>query len=242
MYTAHQAVTNPVTQQGIVVLNARKDSYSIATRNREGAHADENFHVLQHELAFTHEVQFRADVGEESVGIITSSNGMDKSSIDAFLLEARFVGIAATRALHDSYNSVSNEEDCTVQIGGMCTVLNNGQQPVTMNDWVMWDTVLFVGPGEQDFGGEQVYGAPKTKEQFTVLSANWLSSNYERLRHEAGEPAALHGLGANAIGMIKEKQGYGGMAHVQSNVIFGRAMNNAQPGAQLDILLGSHNL
>jgi hypothetical protein len=193
-------------------------------------------------------------VGEESVGIITSSNGMEKDK----LIEARFVGIAATRALHDSYNSVSNEEDCTVQIGGMCTVLNNGRYPVTMNDWVMWDTVLFVGPGEDDFGGEQVYGAPKSKEQFTVLSANWLSNNYEDLRtdvapsrggSEAQKVAALerlHGLGHNAIKIIMHKgesdQGYERMAHVQSNVIFGRAMNNAQPGAQLDILLGSHNL
>ena len=252
MYNQQQrAVTNPVTQQGIVVVNARKDSYSIASRidsDRGTRHTDEDFHVLTHELAFTHSVDYREELGEESVGIVTSSNGIldmpDIQDDDRFLkvfeerltgtpstLPVRFVGVAATRALHDSYNSVNNEEDCTVQIGGMCTVLNNGPRTISANDWVMWDT-----PTTKR---DRVYGAPDTKAQFTVDSFSYIKDNHDELLDDWHD--APNGLNAK---MLIVSMAMSGMPFPQifstENIVIGRAMNNSAPGAQLDILLGAH--
>ena len=252
MYNQQQrAVTNPVTQQGIVVVNARKDSYSIASRidsDRGTRHTDEDFHVLTHELAFTHSVDYREELGEESVGIVTSSNGIldipdieseagfnkvfeERLSGTPSTLPVRFVGVAATRALHDSYNSVNNEEDCTVQIGGMCTVLNNGPRSISANDWVMWDT-----PTTKR---DRVYGAPDTKAQFTVDSFSYIKDNHDELLDDWHD--APNGLNAK---MLIVSMAMSGMPFPQifstENIVIGRAMNNSAPGAQLDILLGAH--
>jgi hypothetical protein len=222
-----KAVTSPVTQQGIVVFNAQKDAYSISQRMQilqqsdtpedlfgyKFGQQDDLFHVLPHEIAMCHEVEFRSGENRDSRPIITSLNGIVRKDAGAKLT---FAGIVATRALHDSYNAVGNEDDCVVQIGGMVTILNNGAKTIPFNAWVMWQFPLIHGT-DDGVEQERVYGAPDGKQQVMVHP-------YDK---------------SDRIGTETD--------HVLSgdyprDRIFGRAMCSAEPGQQLDILLGAHCL
>lgn len=194
-------IVNPITQSGRVVLNARKDTYSIDRRVRKisqasdiaeeqiawGAHdgvLDENFSVLTHEIAVydcKRDFELRL-TGGESVPIITSANGMevDAWNFDDQTESVSFMGIAGSRALHDSRNAARNEEDCTVQIGGLCTIVNNGGAPITVGEWVAWDfpepdyykTLTNPMMQNDDRQYEPILGTPFSKRQFRVRGYN----------------------------------------------------------------------
>ena len=190
-------IVNPITQSGRVVLNARKDTHSIDRRVRlltehpndpsseiawggaNGVH-DENFSVLTHEIAVydcTRDYELRLG-GAESVPVVTSANGMTVENWDiaSYTKGVTFMGIAGSRALHDSRNASRNEEDCTVQIGGLCTIVNNGGAPISVGEWVAWDypepDVYTDDNGEhvinEDALHEPILGTPFTKKQFRV--------------------------------------------------------------------------
>jgi hypothetical protein len=262
--SGHNAVTAPVTQQGIVVFNAQKDSYSIdqrvsATGDRRGEGglnanagqvADDNFHVLQHELALCHKLEYRGDVNRDSRPVVTSYNGFIASGADQ--KKFTFAGVAATRALHDQYNSVNNEEDCTVQIGGMCTVLNNGAGNIKFNDWVIWDYPALDEAGLPQQPVTPMYGCPGTKLQFRVQSLDTLlntfeSGDYEDLTpewHAEVDDVDVTPCRVQAIMTeMRRNISVGTRQALKSELrgfAFGRAMNDARVGNQLDILLGGH--
>ena len=150
-------ITSPITQSGRVVINARKDTYSIDKRMREitthdednkigwGASdgiADENFSVLPHEIAVYDCVRMYESrlAREESIPVITSANGLTANNwqINDDAEGVAFMGVAMSRALHDSRNAARNEEDCTVQVGGLCTILNNGGEDIKAGEWVAY--------------------------------------------------------------------------------------------------------
>jgi len=193
-------IVNPITQSGRVVLNARKDTYSIDRRVRKisqasntadveigwGAHdgvLDENFSVLTHEIAVydcQRDFELRL-TGGESVPVITSANGlnMEAWNFDGTEESVSFMGIAGSRALHDSRNAARNEEDCTVQIGGLCTIVNNGGAPITVGEWVAWDfpepdyyVTSTHSPVHNEPQYEPILGTPFSKRQFRVRGYN----------------------------------------------------------------------
>jgi len=157
-------ITSPITQSGRVVVNAMKDGFSIMKRQRNAARTDDvmddaNYHVLVHELAFIdRDRKFENRMGQDSrVPIITSVNGMDS------LAYIQFVGVVGSRALHDSRNNTLNEEDCTVQIGGLCTVMNLSPLTIEVGDWLTWTSSQ---------PASRVQGVQKTKKTLTVIRAD----------------------------------------------------------------------
>jgi plastocyanin len=215
------SINSPITQSGRVVVNAVKDAYSIY-RRRHNAHPDggdvsqdQFFHVLTHELAFrdldrTYET--RSTAYDNRLAVVTSWNGGKPQSADSDH-DVAFVGVAATRALHDEASQHANEEDCVVQVGGLCTVLNNDDAQIAAGDWVAWDW-----PG----GAVHTEGAPAAKRTFRVRSLNSLLSDFD------GKDTADKELKL-MLGNV-----------LLANRVIGRAMSTARPGDQLDILLGSY--
>lgn len=130
---AMNTVRSPVTQSGRVIFNGQKDSYDIWQReNTTAAHAynpkdcDECYSVLTHELAFhlkPRKFQTQASAGDR-LPVMTSFNHVVPSTLEDYA----FIGVVSSGARHSSTSQAANEEDCTVQIGGLCTVVNTSSK------------------------------------------------------------------------------------------------------------------
>ena len=215
------SISSPITQSGRVVINAVKDTYSIYKRrhsNTTGDATDEDqlFHVLPHELAFRdmdRRYESQTNSYDNRVAVITSVNGADQEA----MRNMAFMGVAATRALHDENNPHNNEEDCVVQVGGLCTVINNSSSAIAAGDWVCYD---FPNLDDTYIHAE---GVPSKKRTAIVRSLN------DILGRGAGTSAATDTY----------LSGYLMGERLARNRVFGRAMSTAQSGEQLDILLGT---
>ena len=269
-------VSTPITQSGRVVINARKDTFSITNRvvasnagdpsdfSRDTA--DENFSVLTHEIAmYDTERHYEPHaMHEESVPVVTSMNGLPHERGETlpkcYTLyhgsvtgdRFTFMGIAGSRALHDSQDAARNEEDCTVQVGGLCTTINNGPEPIRVGEWVCWDyPVPDSIATKMSYASVKTLGVPFTKSQFRVRSyLNFVESVVHSLGAKGTSAnTALFGLDLLRAGppiydaTSDEKDRLAitaGVAQTLRGRIFARAMNTAAVGAQLDLLLGSH--
>lgn len=275
---ASGGVQNPITQSGRVVLNATKDEYSIhrrrtAIRNHipgenlspsdkivwgSGADVDDDYSVLVHEIA-VHDSnrQFEHRMARhESVPVVTSANGFTADCYDLYQPAGKnsltFMGIAGTRARHNEVDAIANESDCVVQIGGLCTIINNGPFQIPVGEWVCWD---FPVPDEHARGDDELpkqQGVSSSKKQFIVRGYNAFMSSVLNIQN-----AYKKSYDSSRLGKMQEtpvEKSYAmEMFNVQENClqaqsrmmqiqgrIFGKAMNTAQPGQQLDILLGAH--
>lgn len=194
-------VQNPITQSGRVVINAAKDEYSIQARRSlmrtqsdivpqtlqkigwNGNDDDNDFSVLTHEIAVhDNRRDFESRLARhESVQVITSANGLTMEDFKIGNMDPMkvprisFVGIAGTRARHNETSLAANETDCVVQIGGLCTIINNGPLPIRVGEWVCWD---FPEP-RYDLNGQPAtaqrqrqQGVPDSKAQFRVRGYN----------------------------------------------------------------------
>ena len=133
---ASRSIESPITQSGRVVLNGVKDLYTIAQRNFQGQGeerpSDDHFSLMTHELAFydsqrTYEnLQYK----DTRVPVFTCFCGMDS----AVALDAEFIGVIGSRAIHSTTNQALNEEDTTIQVGGLCTIMNNGGDTICPGD------------------------------------------------------------------------------------------------------------
>ena len=173
---AMNTVRSPITQSGRVVFNAQKDPYAIWEREQPGNAAefpkdcDECYSVLTHELAFHYtERKFQNEPGSgDRLPVITSFNHVPAEERKAYT----FIGVVSSGARHDSTSQAANEEDCTVQIGGLCTVVNNSEgkieagTPVYVNTWDLKQ-------GQQ----VRVLGTPARKLVATITDKPYQTAN-----------------------------------------------------------------
>jgi hypothetical protein len=275
-------ITTPITQSGRVVINARKDTFSIMHRTNHlnsggtsefgNSAVDENFSVLTHEVAMYDNMrEFEAQVNhEESVPIVTSLNGhedyageqnvydlaMSNPASDRFT----FMGIVGSRALHDSQNGARNEEDCTVQVGGLCTVINSSSDVIRVGEWVCWDYPVPETVAQSNgYEAIKTLGVPFTKSQFRIRSyvefVESIIAGITPNNTDGGQRANLartkeidmnrfvaggRSLSAGTADVLQLSILTSAAALSLRGRIIGRAMNTSAVGAQLDILLGSH--
>lgn len=244
MYT----VNSPITQSGRVVYNAQKDTFSIQRRRRtlDRNHSmhygsehdtDECYSVLAHELAmFDNNRDFAVQRRDNRIPIITSANGLYHAGENHELSRKTestisFLGVASSRAIHNESNAAANEDDCTVQCGGLCTVVNNGDRVIRAGDWVCWD---FPTKDNNEFSAVQ--GTPANKQTFRIVSEKNLTLTYTSgvsgLRFDADDEVAMNQL---LLGSIE----YNSMKDLVRSRVIGRAMSSGDRGAMIDILLGS---
>ena len=199
---------------------------------------------------------------EESVPVITSANGLkaDDWQVNDEAESVAFMGVAMSRALHDSRNAARNEEDCTVQVGGLCTILNNGGDNIKAGEWVAWDYPepdMFLQAsataGDNLVANENAYreptlGTPHTKCQFRVRSYNEMlkamttpKKSCDKNRLGQGEDAIELGfmIGTKAELHMDVFKAHKILRRIEGR-IFGRAMSSASRGEPVDILLGAH--
>ena len=160
---AMNTIRSPITQSGRVVFNGQKDPYTIWQRTNDSsckdkhpADCDECYSVLTHELAYHHTVRHyetNASAGDR-LPIITSFNHV---SAEKARSEFAFIGVVSSGARHSGVSQAANEEDCTVQIGGLCTVINNSEDKINAGQPVYATTY------ELDVDKVKVLGTPHAK-------------------------------------------------------------------------------
>lgn len=258
-------VQSPITQSGRVVLNAQKDEYSIQRRRRAQLEessvgntgidpimhthggCDDDYSIMSHEIA-CHDSDRRYEhrmARHESVQVVTSANGFSQKHYSLDPNEnpdptVSFMGIAGSRARHNERDAQSNETDCVVQIGGLCTIINNGPKQIRVNEWVCWDFPQSDynkdgTPVEVEYFQQQ--GVPFSKRQFIVRGhTEFLGSvlggdQSSRLTSRNIDPL---------LTVMEVKKSQELTMTLTAGRIFGKAMNTATVGGQLDILLGAH--
>jgi hypothetical protein len=165
-----QTIESPITQSGRVIINGVKDMYDIGQRENAAQQHAECFSLLTHELAFhrTNRDHENALYRDSRVPVITCFNGAKETD------RYTFVGIIGSRALHDPKNRLLNEEDTTLQIGGLCTVMNNGDTTFKVGDYVSYKGGIGANGStpKQETNNKNVLGVPRMKQlaQITALT------------------------------------------------------------------------
>lgn len=180
-----------------------------------------------------------------------SSNISGRASSDEKRLAVRktlkFGGVAATRSIYDaskeSYGRpIANDAMFVSQFGGLCTIMNTGDEEIHAGHWVVWDLPKHPEEGLNMIGLKEkqmvitrpyrAYGHDKKSIQLRLLTDPILMSVMGTIRSAAGSSApdeeARLLMGLNDY-LLEER----------SRVI-GRALQTAKTGETFDLLLGRY--
>lgn len=178
-----------------------------------------------------------------------SSNLTGKSSSDERRLAVRktlkFGGVAATRSIYDaskeSYGRpIANDAMFVSQFGGLCTIMNTGDEEIKAGQWVVWDLPKHPEEGLNLIGLKEkqlvitrpyrAYGHDMRSLQLRLQTDSVLISVMGKIRAAAGDPAAEASLLITLNDYLLEER---------SRVI-GRALQTAKTGETFDLLLGRY--
>lgn len=154
--------TNPITQAGRIVFNFYKDDGEIKKRQDDkteelatyfpGPVDDQNLSILEGEIVYQileNEMDSKHGLAAEpsSVTLTALNGGFLRSDKPWQILEQiRVVGVAMGKCEHDSKNE-NPENVYAVQMGGLVTILNNGNQVIPAGSWVIFD-LPSIAPGK----------------------------------------------------------------------------------------------
>lgn len=178
-----------------------------------------------------------------------SSNLTGKSSSDEKRLAVRktlkFGGVAATRSIYDaskeSYGRpIANDAMFVSQFGGLCTIMNTGDEEIKAGQWVVWDLPKHPEEGLNLIGLKEkqlvitrpyrAYGHDMRSLQLRLQTDSVLISVMGKIRSAANDPAAEASLLITLNDYLLEER---------SRVI-GRALQTAKTGETFDLLLGRY--
>jgi hypothetical protein len=232
-------ITNPITHVGRVVYNAASDRQEIHKRKlyarrgsggsrqavyeKEKTLDDENFTIQPYELCVRNKNGNHVSrPNDTDIHVFSCANGMhvsgagpDKKKRKRADLE--FAGVASNRANYDPSNS-TNEEMLAVQVGGLQTMYNTGEEAIYAGDIVLWD--MPEGPPKK-----RIPGVPRDKKLFLTVS-------YKTALEEAKNVVNA----AKANDLPEFLRAHNDLARR----VIGKALSTAQPGKPFDILLGHY--
>ena len=153
----------------------------------------------------------------------------------------RFGGVAATRSIYNPNSRIANDAIFVSQYGGLCTILNTGDDPIKAGNWVVWDLPRHPSEGTKMCGlrdKQMVITRPysmrdmtgKTKIQHSLERDPEMIAIYAEL---AAAPVSHENVAAcihKAVELDIEER----------TRIIGRALQNAKTGETFDIQLGRY--
>jgi hypothetical protein len=240
-------LSNPVTEVGRVVYNAKRDSVDLRKRRRDRGYnlypqdhpankhtnAAEAFSVHKHDLCLMYERPSKRRTGlsnDTDVHVFSSANNMKTDCTHDKIQQVRkqltFGGIASNPARFDETNT-HNEQGFASQFGGLTTIVNTGPETIKAGDFVMWD--IPSADALPDTYGKWKH-APKGKALFLTLPYTYGVEKIEveqEIQQCAGDVEKI----CNVF-RTRSKE--------NTRRVFGRAMSTAKPNASFDILLGNY--
>lgn len=181
-----------------------------------------------------------------------SSNFTARASSDEKRLAVRktlkFGGVAATRSVYDASKEsfgrpIANDAMFVSQFGGLCTIMNTGDEEIKAGHWVVWDLPKHPDEGLNMIGLKEkqmvitrpyrAYGHDMKSIQLRLATDPVLQALMGRVRAAAGGGAG----DANEARLLISLNDY--LLEERSRVI-GRALQTAKTGETLDLLLGRY--
>ena len=263
--------SNPITKSGRVVFNVcidldhakyRKQAARgnmVLVDNCMQTVTDHDLTVQPHEICLEQDSKiFRRglsrSVNDTEILLLSCLNGLktSKSNIVANDPEAtrqkvraslKFGGVAATRSIYQDGIRIANDAIFVSQYGGLCTIMNTGDEAIRAGQWVLWDLPKREGEGTKMCGQREkqmVITRPYDDE------AQGKDAFKQRLTRDGGGSdfkQKVDDLVANRAdsdklaAVLNEIQIH--IVEKRSRII-GRAMTNAKTGETFDLLLGRY--
>ena len=155
-----------------------------------------------------------------------------------------FGGIAVTRSNCDASSAAGGDKEMVVLFGGTYTIRNTGLKPIYSGNYVMWDLPSLNPALRRTWKSDQV---PHTKLVFETVPYN-ANTKYliggnsqvtrERVRREAATLGATPSGDENAFATALQK--FDAVFSDARRRVIGRALSNAEPGKEFDIVLGRY--
>ena len=249
-------ITNPITHAGRVVYNAKRDFLETRKRKHkrgcaavyeDGFGPPECHTIQQYELCMRNkESQYLVwSPNDTDVTVFSCANGItlpsseakrgDKNAnVAAKRRKLDFAGIASNRAIYDPNNS-ANEEALAVQVGGLQTIYNTGDEDIFAGDIVLWDMPTLDSRGEPT---QRYPGIPRKKKLFSTkryqpgTAVDAVTDLIKKAINDAG--GSVDERAATAAQQVQEAMwGY-------QRRVMGKALSSAAKGEPFDILLGHY--
>lgn len=201
---------------------------------------------------------YQKSINDTEVQLLSCLNGLktkstnitNKSSSDEKRLAVRktlkFGGVAATRSIYDaskeSYGRpIANDAMFVSQFGGLCTIMNTGDEEIKAGHWVVWDLPKHPEEGLNMIGLKEkqmvitrpyrAYGHDQKSIQLRLATDPVLMAIMGRIKSDvAGDSSSQ----ANLLIQLNDY-----LLEERSRVI-GRALQTAKTGETLDLLLGRY--
>ena len=160
--------------------------------------------------------------------------GDKKANVATKRRKLDFAGIASNRAIYDPNNS-ANEEALAVQVGGLQTIYNTGDEDIFAGDIVLWDMPTLDDRGEPT---QRYPGIPRKKKLFSTkryqpgTAVDAVTKLIKKALDDGG--GDVDKRAANAAQQVQEAMwGY-------QRRVMGKALSSAAKGEPFDILLGHY--
>jgi len=182
-----------------------------------------------------------------------SSNLTGKASSDEKRLAVRktlkFGGVAATRSIYDASKEsfgrpIANDAMFVSQFGGLCTIMNTGDEEIKAGHWVVWDLPKHPDEGLNMIGLKEkqmvitrpyrAYGHDMKSIQLRLATDPVLIALMGRVR------GAGAGGGAGADHEARLLISLNDYLLEERSRVIGRALQTAKTGETLDLLLGRY--
>lgn len=241
-----QPLSNPVTNVGRVVYNARRDGADLRKRRRaqgravytdgpasKGSNTAEMYSVHAHDLLLmniSHKKRRVGKTNDTDIHVMSSANHIriddpvtsdKRSEVEILRDQLTFGGIASNAARFDENNN-HNEETFATQFGGLATIVNTGDEDIAAGDFVMWDL-----PDPNSVKANRWKHAPKSKALFVTRPFDFNDSMIDMKTQSITDIEKLF--------FAFKKQHYD-----YTRRCIGRAMSGAKSGESFDILLGNY--
>ena len=287
------AAKSPITQQGKVIYNCRRDDVDLNDRRQNAPidfqlrNSDDVFTIQIRDACLAKRLNNQTYVAHSDLMVTGCTNGMrnryetrherlynsidrltknlplHKDEANAYLRmildegcmeEYTFAGFANTRCLYDS-TSANHEDNFTVQLGGMMTVINTGADTMSAGDLVYWSIRPKANTSQRSASNAPRYartpGQPQGKEQVVLLplgnpvdttTSSLNVKNFDE-HFDACLLEIMNGSLSDPVKVetIKKLAEFKLMSHeTKQKRVIGRALSSSEPGKPFDILIGRY--
>ena len=193
---------NPITSQGRVVYNAFKDNAQISQRREVekdgsalygGSTEDESLSIYPGDLCFTTDGSTAMGMPKKSsyqTFVMSTLNQAFENgqSLDEVRESIRFAGVAGASGAR--LDCVHPEDDLSIVIGGLQTLLNTGNERINNGDYVLWDVPVPAPNGAPPKHGRN------NLNRYLLVTRPYKPDHDENFRKEVGRMVAT-ASGAN---------------------------------------------
>jgi len=262
------SLNSSITSQGAVKYNAQRDvgEHQRRKKQKRSTHGyayttvgdDNDLSIMPRDLCLRNNVRSRHKrmYTDTDVNVFSSANRMlahvdmsnfDEDGYEQARREMRqrydFGGIAVTRSNCDASSAAGGDKEMVVLFGGTYTIRNTGNKDIYSGQYVMWDLPSLDPRKRRQWKSDQV---PHTKLVFETVpfdaAEKYLVGNDEASRTRLAEAAeALSKVDtSNANEFAQAIQTFDGEFSDARRRVIGRALSNAAPGKEFDIVLGRY--